>query len=139
MRIISAKYCLGWTVLVATAILATTYYQMIEFTPNILIVLIIFLAYGVQGLLAEVLGVSVREQGMSFPRRILSNPFLVLWRQRIDSSDIDRIGSLPENGVRVFRKSSGRPEFGFSNHDQKALFLKISKQMYPTATVFRDS
>ncbi len=140
MRIISTRYCLGWATLTITAAAVVMHYQLLEHSPNMSAIMLGLMLYGIQGLIVEALGVKVDQQGLTFPRRLLRNfPFSVLWRQCVSSTDIDRIGYLSSNAIRVFSRSSGRPQITFSSRDQRSLFLKISKRMYPSATIFRDS
>jgi hypothetical protein len=140
MRLISTKYCLGWAILTTTAAAVVMHYQLLEHSPNMSAIMLGLALYGIQGLIVEALGVKVDQRGLTFPRRLLRNfPFIVLWRQCVSSKDIDRIGYLPRNTIRVFRRSSGRPEITFSNRDQRSIFIKKSRNLYPSATIFRDS
>jgi hypothetical protein len=118
MRFRSAKYCLVWLVLLGIAIWNLC--VLVVDLDNASLLIGLFAIYCMQGLIVEALGVSIGQEGLSAPRRLLPNfPFLVLWRQWIPSNDIDRIASLPMDRIRVYRRSSGRREFALFNHDQK--------------------
>jgi hypothetical protein len=95
--------------------------------------------YGVQGLLAEVLGLKTDRTSLTIPRRLLPIlPLLVFWRERIRWMDIADITSMSgEQRIQLRKRSGGRVQLTFRNRDQKLRFFEITKQMQPSISIYR--
>jgi hypothetical protein len=141
VRFRSAIYCIVWLTFALLSIATWSLCVLVKDDLDTASLFIgLFAIYCVQCLFVEALGVKISQEGLSIPRRLLLDfPFLVLWRESIPSNDIDRIASLRMDRIRVYRRSSGRPEFALFNHDQKSQFFRFVKQMFPLAQIFRDS
>ena len=138
MRLRSTAYCVAWLIFTVACIALTLYFLAVGFFP-FLVGAVDLAFYGAQGFVAELLGVRVSRRGVSFPRRLFTKfPFIVLWRRRIPAMDIERIASLSAERIRVYRRSSGRPEYVFPNSNQRSSFIKLSRGLFPSAGIFRE-
>lgn len=139
MRLRSTNYCMAWLIFTVGCIALTLYFLAIGNSSLFSSAPLILALYGAQGFVAELLGVRVSRRGVSFPRRLFVKfPFLVLWRRRIPAMDIERIASLSAERIRVYRRSSGRPEYVFPNSNQRSSFIKLSRGLFPSAGIFRE-
>src|SRR5579871_5234135 len=58
----------------------------------------LFLAYGVQGFAAELIGVKVEPSGISCPNRAFPRfPYLILFRRRLPAGSFDRWRAIPKD------------------------------------------
>jgi hypothetical protein len=97
----------------------------------------LFALYGVQGLIAETLGVKTDQTSLTIPRR-LSLILLVFWRERISWMDIVDITSIPETQrIKLRKVSGGDMQLTFPNRDKKLRFLEIANQMGPSISIYR--
>jgi hypothetical protein len=73
--------------------------------------------YGVQGLLAEVLGLKTDQTSLTIPRRLLPIlPLFVFWRERIRWTDIAEITSMSgAQRIQLRKRSGGRVQLTFRN------------------------
>lgn len=101
-------------------------------------------AYAVQGFVAELLGARIDAESIVLPHRFISvSPFLVLWRERIPLTTIERITSKrPLLGIEWASVRIGygeRASIVFSSRDQKMYFFKIIKDFQPTLALYRSN
>ena len=140
MRIVATKYCFLWLVLGAAIGLLVLLYAIYGSSLGIFASLIIVFIYIIQIAIVEFLGVELDPEGLSFPRRLMPTiPFIVVGRHWIAAPDIDRIASVRGHRIRVYCRSSARPEFTLLNSEQKSVFLQGVDHFFPSAVVFRDS
>lgn len=131
--------CIAWLVLAAVGVgLAFVLEGPMQLLPALLG------AYAVQGFVAEMLGVRIDAESIVLPRRFMSvSPFLVLWRERIPLTSVERIASKrPWLGIEWASVSKGyneRASIVFSSRDQKMYFFKIIKDFQPTLGLYRSN
>lgn len=69
---------------------------------ELLVGMTIFGLFGLQGLVAELLGVRIGDAGVSFPRRLVAAlPVSVAWRRTVSPDEISRIDIAEIGGVRL--------------------------------------
>jgi hypothetical protein len=91
--------CGGWTIILAVLLLLV----VLSTELAIQTLLIIFLIYGVQGYLAELIGVKIESSGISFPNRVFpSFPYLVLFRSRLPRQSFNRVDFVKRQIVIIY-------------------------------------
>ena len=95
--------------------------------------------YGVQGLIAEVLGLRTNQTSVTVPRRLPPIlPLLVFWREQIRWTDIVDITSMPKTQrINLRKHSGGHVQLTFPYRDQKLRFFEIAKQIQPSISIYR--
>lgn len=98
---------------------------------------LLVLGYGVQGLIGAYLGVSVDEEGVSFPNPALSGvPFLTLGRRRLPRGSFDRVDRYGDRSVIIFY--AGDPIFvPLPSSEHKKMFLTEISRAFPDVKVSR--
>jgi hypothetical protein len=85
--------------------------------------------FGLQGLVAELLGVRLSEEGVSFPRRLVTDlPISVLWRRHIFPEEISR-ADMAECGLRLSLTSAEVVDIPISGVRLRDV-VRFAKQFY---------
>jgi hypothetical protein len=105
--------------------------------PTAALVLWSFALYGLQGFIAELLGVRMNRTSITLPRRLSSSFPLVLWREQIRYSEIYKIASKPKTQVQVHKSTGERVRVTFADRASKALFIESIKQTNPSINIYR--
>ena len=130
----SLSMCATW--LIFTAISLFVAFRVTE--PLDTIIVWALALYGLQGFIAEVLGLRMSGTSITFPRRLASGlPLFVLWRARIRCADIALITSRPQAQVRVNKRSGERIKVIFANRAIKLLFFQFIKRANPSVEISR--
>jgi hypothetical protein len=86
--------CYGWIVILAILLASVVLFSETEVET----LLILSMVYGLQGWLAELIGVKVDASGIAFPNRIFPQfPYLVLFRRKLSEGSFDRIDFANEH------------------------------------------
>jgi hypothetical protein len=94
---------------------------------NYLFALGLIAIFGLQGFVAEMLGLRSDETGFSFPRRIFrALGFPVLWRRKIPAKSVSRIDSFDSRTVRFYLTSCELVDVVLSDNDEKRRFLQFA-------------
>lgn len=131
--------CVIWFILMATG-----FGLSLVLTGPALLLSALLGAYAAQGFVAEILGVRIDAAAISAPRRFMSvAPLLVLWRERIPLTAVERITSKrPLFGVdwaTIHKGYGDRASIVFSSRDQKIYFFKSIKAFQPTLELYRSN
>jgi hypothetical protein len=80
--------CGGWIVILAVLLVAVITFSQTE----VQMLLILSMVYGLQGGLAELIGVKIDASGVSFPNRVFPHfPYLVFFRRKLSKESFDRV------------------------------------------------
>ena len=130
----SLSLCVIWMVFTLLAVVVA----IIQPPSPAAIIFGLVALYGLQGFIAEALGVKVDQTSVTFPRKPLANfPLLVFWRERIRCADIEQITSRSTKQIRLHKPSGERIKLAFANRAAKLQFLDCVKQTNPSVTVYR--
>lgn len=81
--------------------------------------------FGLQGFLAEFIGMRADASGASFPRRLLPPLGIpVFWRTRLPATSISRVDPVDRRMVRVFLTSGDFIDLLLADRRQKEKFLR---------------
>jgi hypothetical protein len=101
MVVRSWKNCVFWLV-VSLAPLAVLQWRGADTTRELFIGMALVALFGLQGLVAELIGLRIRQEGLTFPRRVSPHvPFLVFWRRRVAAREISRVDTSEYGGLRL--------------------------------------
>lgn len=96
-------------------------------SQELFFVMVSVVVLGIQGFLAELLGIRIDENGVSFPRRmLLSSPFPILWRRTIPTSEISRIDPWDETSLRLSLRSAEVVDLVFPDRESRRRFMRRS-------------
>jgi hypothetical protein len=91
--------CGGWTIILVTLLLLV----VLSTETTVQILLVFFVVYGIQGYLAELIGVKIESSGISFPNRVFpSFPYLVLFRSKLPRRSFNRVDFVKRQIVIVY-------------------------------------
>jgi hypothetical protein len=91
--------CCGWTIILVMLLLLV----VLSTETAIQILLVFFVVYGIQGYLAELIGVKIESSGISFPNRVFpSFPYLVLFRSKLPRRSFNRVDFVKRQIVIVY-------------------------------------
>jgi hypothetical protein len=92
--------CCGWTIILAALLLLV----VLSTETAIQTLLMLLMIYGIQGYLAELIGVKIESSGISFPNRVFpSFPYLILFRSKLPRESFNRIDFVKRQIVIVYR------------------------------------
>jgi hypothetical protein len=101
MVVRSWKNCAFWLVVIL-APLAVLLWRGADVTRELLICMALVALFGLQGFVAELIGLRISQEGLSFPRRISPHvPLLVFWRRRVTDREISRVDTSEYGGLRL--------------------------------------
>jgi hypothetical protein len=87
--------------------------------------------FGLQGLVAELLGIRISDAGVSFPRRLSpSLPFFVAWRRRVTPEEISRIDTAERGGLRLSLTSSEIVDVPMPDAHYARDVVRFARQFY---------
>jgi hypothetical protein len=119
--------CASWfllTTALLVVLVSSENYERIAELPFALGLIAIF---GLQGFVAEMLGLRSDETGFSFPRRIFPGiGFPVLWRRKIPAKSVSRIDSLDSRTVQIHLASCEIIDFVLPDNEKKRRFLRFT-------------
>ncbi len=136
MVIRSWRRCVSWFIFGTAVVLGLIYCDKInceEFNlaSQMRLTLGLMALLGLQGLLAEALGLWADENGFSIPRRIFPHlGFPVLWRRKILGRSLSRIDAIDSRMVRLYLTSTERVDFVFADNEKRRRFLRFANQFY---------
>lgn len=91
--------CGGWTIILVTLLLLV----VLSSEVAIQTLLILLMIYGIQGYLAELIGVKIELSGISFPNRVFpSFPYLVLFRSKLSRRSFNRVDFVKSQIVIIY-------------------------------------
>ncbi|WP_292529495.1 hypothetical protein [Methylocystis sp.] len=136
MVIRSWRSCVSWFVFGAAFVLGLIYCdktncEEFNLAPEMRLTLGLMALLGLQGFLAEALGLWADENGFSIPRRIFPHlGFPVLWRRKIPGRSLSRIDAIDSRMVRLYLTSTERVDFVFADNEKRRRFLRFVNQFY---------
>ncbi len=93
--------------------------------------------YGLQGLVAELVGFCADEWAVSFPRRIFpAGALFVFWRKKIPADDLSRIDTIGHCSVRFSLVSAKNIDVVVPGRDGRRRFMTFARHKYPWVDVF---
>jgi hypothetical protein len=84
----------------------------------------LFVAFGTQAFISELLGMRAHADAVSFPRRPFPLLPLALWRRNIPLKHISRVDSIDDSAVRLYLTSCERFDFLFPDKESKSRALR---------------
>jgi hypothetical protein len=125
--------CSAW--LVFTMVSLVLAFQQTQ--PLMTIFLWLVAVYGLQGFIAELLGLRMNGASITFPRRLASGfPLLVLWRGRIRCAEIDQIRSKWQTQIRVDKTTGERMKVIFANRAMRSSFFQFIRKKNPSVEIY---
>ncbi len=121
----SLPRCAFWFCFSAIPLLAAIAFSSNGAAGELPASLVVVGLFGVQGFLAELIGMRADASGASFPRRMfppLGVP--VFWRTRLPAERISRVDPMARREVRVFLTSGDFIDLLLADRRQKEKFLR---------------
>jgi hypothetical protein len=123
--------CGGWIVILAALSISAVFSAEAEVRT----LLVLSLAYGVQGCFAELIGVKIDSSGISFPNRIFPKfPYLILFRRKLPKGSFDRIDIV---GKQILMIYPARDQIWIAptKTSNKNTFVRHLRNTFPTVSV----
>ena len=122
--------CSGWIVILATILIS----MMDSSEAEVNALLALSLAYGVQGCVAELIGVKVEPSGISFPNRAFPRfPYFILFRRRLPAGSFDRIDFVNKRLLIIY-PDMNQVYIATTNSDTNTI-VRTLRNIFPTVSV----
>jgi hypothetical protein len=139
VSICNVAWCVFWMILLVTA---SGCAFMAATVPDEGRVLLFFVFYALQALVAESLGVRVSASNISAPRRFwFLPPWVVLWRTKRSLDDLKNVTSMSSDKGQLLRlkwMSGAKISIIFSSRDKKLQFIQIVHQLRPHVSIYKE-
>lgn len=139
LTIFHAAWCVAWLLLEGLGLLlaASSRGDIAVTTAGVVLML-----YGFQGLVAEILGVTVKRASIVAPLRpVACAPFLVFWRAKIPFAELREIVSLPSamgsERAEARWNVGARTTLIFPDRDHKVTFFQALKKRRPRVDIYK--
>lgn len=139
LTIFHAAWCVAWLLLEGLGLLMAA-----SSRGNLTVTVagVALMLYGFQGLVAEILGVTVKRDSIVAPfRPVACAPLLVFWRAKIPFAALREIVSLPSamgsERAEARWNVGARTTFVFPDRDRKVAFFQALKSRRPRVDIYK--
>jgi hypothetical protein len=123
--------CGGWTMILAVLLVSVIAFSETE----VQMLLMLSMVYGLQGWLAELIGVKIDASGISFPNRVFPQfPYLVLFRRKLSKGSFDRIDFVRKQSL-VIHSAAGQVTVRITTRLNGIAIAKCLRNEYPKVSI----
>jgi UDP-N-acetylmuramyl pentapeptide phosphotransferase/UDP-N-acetylglucosamine-1-phosphate transferase len=124
--------CGGWIMILAVLLASVFSFSETE----VQMLLMLSMVYGLQGWLAELIGVKIDASGISFPNRVFPQfPYLVLFRRTLSKGSFDRVNFVRKQSSLVIYSAGEQVTVPITTRFNGIAVAKCLRNEFPKVSV----